>query len=292
MQFLSSSTELGTRWPQPCSAGIPDFRGPKGVWTLEAEEKKRKGAQARRDGKRRKTSLTSSPKSASSTPEPSRAKALGVKAEAHAAVDTTAADVAAAGSASGFETAVPTPTHMALVGLADPDNGGRLTYVVTQNVDGLHTRSGLPRHKLAALHGDVFTEKCDACGAEVVRDYDVGGVGLQPTGNLCAVPGCGGPLHDLVLDWDDALPVADLEASERHIEDADLVLCLGTSLRIEPVGLLPLRAKRFVIVNLQVTPIDNAAALVIRTSVDDVLIAVMDSLGLPIPPPPPSRPRP
>mmetsp|Transcript_5933 Transcript_5933/g.8780 ORF Transcript_5933/g.8780 Transcript_5933/m.8780 type:complete len:105 (+) Transcript_5933:1158-1472(+) len=63
-------------------------------------------------------------------------------------------------------------------------------------------------------------------------------------------------------------------------DQADLVITLGTSLRIEPAGSLPLRAKQFVIVNLQPTPYDGNAAFVIRGKVDYVMGQLMDYLGL------------
>ena len=124
-----------------------------------------------------------------------------------------------------------------------------IKYVVTQNVDGLHRRSGLPRSKHAVLHGCVFTEKCERCGEEYFRDYDLGGVSFQKTGRQCTKAGCSGDLRDTILDWDDALPEEDWDRSQDECEAADLVLTLGTSLRIEPAGSLPLRAKKFVIVN-------------------------------------------
>lgn len=254
------------------------------MWTIEAAEKKKRKRQASASNrsKKRRADVSERP------PTSDEAPPLAVKQESpvgSSAPSPRAKPQLPTETAPNFETAVPTPTHMALVALADPRHGHKLKFVVTQNVDGLHARSGLPRHKFAALHGDVFTEKCATCKAEVIRAYDVGGVGLQPTGNRCEVAGCGGPLHDFVLDWDDALPADDLAASEQHIDEADLLLCLGTSLRIEPVGQLPLRAKRFVIVNLQVTPLDDAAAMVIRAKVDDIMVSLLESLRIPLPVP-------
>jgi len=86
-------------------------------------------------------------------------------------------------------------------------------------------------------------------------------------------------LHDTLLDWEDALPEDDFERATLECEKADLVLCLGTSLRIEPAGSLPTLAKKFVIVNLQETPYDREANLIIRGRVDDVMDNLMGQLG-------------
>ena len=110
--------------------------------------------------------------------------------------------------------------------------------MLTQNVDGLHRRAAAPLDKLSALHGNVCLEVCTKCDAEYHRDDDVGGVGLRPTGRSCAA--CGGTLRDHVLDWDDALPKAHVRRTERRARKATMAIALGTSLRIKPVGDMPL----------------------------------------------------
>jgi NAD-dependent SIR2 family protein deacetylase len=65
---------------------------------------------------------------------------------------------------------------------------GYLSLVVSQNVDGLHLRSGLPRDALAELHGDCFAERCSECGGEFVRDFEMPSVGFKATGRRCAHP--------------------------------------------------------------------------------------------------------
>ena len=102
--------------------------------------------------------------------------------------------------------------------------------------------SGVPRERLAELHGNVFAERCRACGREFVRDFEMETVGFKRTGRRC--DGCGGALHDHVLDWEDALPPDELVASEEHAREADVALCLGTSLQITPACNLPLKAVR------------------------------------------------
>jgi mono-ADP-ribosyltransferase sirtuin 6 len=105
-------------------------------------------------------------------------------------------------------------------------------------------------------------------------------VSFQITGRKC---NCGGDLRDTVLDWEDDLPEEDWEMAQDQCERSDLVLVLGSSLRIEPVGSLPTLAKQFVIVNKQVTPYDDRAALIIRANVDKVFEILMENLNIRIP---------
>ncbi|CAL5403327.1 unnamed protein product [Camellia sinensis] len=197
------------------SCGIPDFRGPKGVWTLQREGK--------------------------GVPEASLP----------------------------FHRAMPSMTHMALVEL---EKAGFLKFVISQNVDSLHLRSGIPREKLAELHGNSFREICSKCRVEYLRDFEVETIGLKKTSRSCSDVKCGAKLKDTVLDWEDVLPPTEMNAAEKHCRMADIVLCLGTSLQITPACNLPLKSLRgggkIVIVNLQQTPKDKKASLVIRGLVD------------------------
>jgi mono-ADP-ribosyltransferase sirtuin 6 len=225
------------------AAGIPDFRGPRGVWTLEEETKQ---GRKRTDG-----TTSSSPLKRKRNPS-----------------GTTSSQ------AMDFSRAKPTYAHRAIAALV---REGDVSFCVTQNVDGLHQRSGLSRDKLAVLHGCAFTERCNACQAEYFRDFDVGGMSFQATGRTCDL--CGGPLFDTLLDWEDALPENDFDRATEECEAAELVVCLGTSLRIEPAGSLPTKCQSYVIVNLQVTPKDDDAAMIIRGRTDDVMKGVIEAFG-------------
>lgn len=216
------------------SSGIPDFRGPNGIWTLEQEKKK--------VNKKRK--LTKNGANNASAPKVT------------------------------FDTATPTLTHRALTQMVLKN---QLHFIVTQNVDGLHRRSGLSRDHHAVLHGCVFTEYCEDCRVEHFRDNEVKGMSFDKTGRSCDK--CGGALRDTLLDWEDELPEFDWERAQAHCEESDIVLALGTSLRIEPAGSLPTLGKRFVIVNLQVTPYDQKADLIIRAPVDKVMTKLLEGLG-------------
>ncbi len=98
-------------------------------------------------------------------------------------------------ASNDFEQAVPSLTHMAVLGLAQAK---LVRYVISQNVDGLHLRSGLSAGILSELHGNVFKEVCTKCERVYIRDWDVQGIGLRPTGRRCEH--CDGPLRDSLLD--------------------------------------------------------------------------------------------
>jgi NAD-dependent SIR2 family protein deacetylase len=176
------------------SAGLPDFRGPHGIWTKQQQE----------SGKL-------------------KSPAGGGRA--------------APRLASSFGAVKPSFTHHALTALV---KAGYINHIATQNVDGLHRRADAPLEKLSELHGNVCLEVCTECKAEFHRADDVGGVGLQPTGRVCDA--CGGALRDHVLDWDDALPKEHVRRTERRARKATMSIALGTSLRIKPVGDMPVRA--------------------------------------------------
>lgn len=235
----SNHTVLLTGAGISTSAGIPDFRGPDGIWTKEQEESKKD----KPDSKKQKMK---SPVSKKRKREP----------------------------VVNFDQAVPSLTHRAIVHMIKKN---KFHFVVTQNVDGLHRRAGLSRNHHAVLHGCVFTEVCHDCHTEHFRDSDVGGMSFSKTGRKCEK--CQGDLHDCLLDWEDSLPRFDLERSQQNCRQADLVLALGTSLRIEPAGSLPSLGKEFVIVNLQVTPYDSKAGLIIRAPVDEVMSQLLEALG-------------
>lgn len=237
------------------SAGIPDFRGPGGIWTRQQELEKRQ----RREKRKRKA------------PEPENTKA---EPESVKAKPAAASPEELPAGALDFGAAQPTLTHYALAEMAQR---GKLKHVVTQNVDALHQRSGLNRDNLSVLHGCIFEEKCESCGQLELFDKEVTTISCELTGKKCK--SCGGGLRDTLLDWEDELPEDQLARSEQHCVEADLVMTLGTSLRIEPAGSLPqLSTGGFVIVNLQTTPYDEQSKLLIRAPVDKVMAHIMEQL--------------
>ncbi|KAL4484948.1 hypothetical protein ABPG74_020125 [Tetrahymena malaccensis] len=183
--------------------------------------------------------------------------------------------------------AIPSPTHMSLVQL---QKKGYLKFLISQNVDGLHRRSGFSPFHLAELHGNTNLEKCKKCGKEYLRDFRVRNaqkVHDHKTGRKCSDQKCKGDLYDSIINFGENLPEKDLKEGFAQSKKADLHLVLGSSLRVTPAADMPAttaeKGQKLVIINLQKTPLDSVAALRINAMCDDVMKMVMKKLGLDIP---------
>ena len=157
----------------------------------------------------------------------------------------------------GFE---PNITHRVL---AKWEEEGRLSAVVTQNIDGLHQKAGSKR--VYELHGSVLRNYCVRCGkfhsAEFIRDCD-------------GVPkcDCGGVVKPDVVLYEESLDQDTIEKAVSAISRADLLIVAGTSLTVYPAaGLINYyRGNRLVLVNRDTTAYDNMADLVFHQSLGDV----------------------
>ena len=157
----------------------------------------------------------------------------------------------------GFE---PNVTHKVL---ARWEQEGKLSAVVTQNIDGLHQKAG--SKKVYELHGSVLRNYCVRCGkfypAEFIRDCD-------------GVPqcDCGGTVKPDVVLYEESLDQNTIEKSVGAIYNADLLIVAGTSLTVYPAaGLINYyRGNRLVLINRDATPRDYKADLVLHESLGNV----------------------
>nr|XP_027811337.1 NAD-dependent protein deacetylase sirtuin-7 isoform X1 [Marmota flaviventris] len=220
-------------------------------------------------------------------------------------------------SATDLSEAEPTLTHMSIACLHEQK---LVQHVVSQNCDGLHLRSGLPRTAISELHGNMYIEVsspagtqglggrqvpltvpscpqvCTSCipNREYVRVFDVTertALHRHQTGRTCHK--CGAQLRDTIVHFGERGTLGqplNWEAATEAASKADTILCLGSSLKVLKkyprlwcMTKPPSRRPKLYIVNLQWTPKDDWAALKLHGKCDDVMQLLMDELGLEIP---------
>lgn len=187
-------------------SGLPDFRGPDGLWT------------------RRDKGLPPSP--------------LEVP----------------------WDAVEPNAGHRAIVELQKLN---KLNFLISQNVDNLHLKSGIRPDLLAELHGNIARLRCSRCEETVAR-------GEGPT--RCR---CGGALGKSVVDFGESLPRRDLMLSYDHARKSDLFVVVGSSLVVTPAADMPREAlhsgAKLVIINQGETPFDQMANLRFHERIGEVL---------------------
>ena len=164
----------------------------------------------------------------------------------------------------------PNASHHSLVEL---QRLGKLQFLITQNTDNLHRRSGIRPELLAELHGNGQLLRCLSCDRlytrqEVGWDTNRWGRGYRtqkPLPGQSACTACGSRLVSSVVNFGDPLPQKELEQADQHAHQCDLMLVLGSSLMVNPaaslVGLALRSGAQVVLVNRGETPYDEAAAL-------------------------------
>ena len=174
----------------------------------------------------------------------------------------------------------PNKSHLALAELVQL---GKLRFLITQNTDNLHRRSGARPELLAELHGNGQLMRCLGCDRlytrqEVgwdVRRWGPGYRSQRPVPGQPACADCGGRLVSSVVNFGDPLPQKEYELAEQHARRCDLMLALGSSLLVQPaaslVGLALESGARVVLVNRDRTPYDHAATLRVWAGIGDVI---------------------
>lgn len=160
--------------------------------------------------------------------------------------------------------------------LAELERAGRLTAVVTQNIDGLHQKAG--SRNVLELHGSIHRNRCMKCARfyppEYIRDSE--GIPRCCCENEASHRVCGGIIKPEVVLYEEGLDDEVLSAAVHHIRRADTLIVAGTSLTVYPAaGLLhDFRGRQLVLINRDATPMDDQADLVIHDSVGKVFSAL------------------
>jgi len=154
----------------------------------------------------------------------------------------------------------PNTGHLAIVEL---QKLRKLKFLISQNVDNLHLKSGIRPDLLAELHGNMTRLRCRRCE----KTFDRGEGRTR-----CP---CGGDLGKSVVDFGESLPQRDLMLSFEHAGKSDLFLAVGSSLVVTPAADMPREAlgsgAKLVIINQGETPFDRVAHLRFHEGIGEVL---------------------
>jgi NAD-dependent deacetylase len=170
--------------------------------------------------------------------------------------------------------AEPNAGHRALAKLVDE---GRMSAVITQNIDGLHQRSGVPDSKVIELHGNTTYAACLDCGQryelEPIKRAFVG------KGELPICGKCDGLVKTATISFGQAMPEIAMARAQDETMACDLFIVLGSSLVVYPAAGFPRVAKRrgakLVIVNREPTDQDDDADLVIHAEIGPTMSRVV-----------------
>jgi len=176
-----------------------------------------------------------------------------------------------------FAQARPNAAHRAIAWLEEV---GKLTCVITQNIDDLHQQAGNSPEKVYELHGNMKWMKCLGC----YERYPLAAM-LERFRDSDEVPACGrcqGILKPDVIFFGESLPPETLKEATHAASSCELLLVIGSSLVVYPAAYMPLYAKgggaRLIIVNKTETAYDGNADLVIHAGAGEVMTGIIQHL--------------
>lgn len=172
----------------------------------------------------------------------------------------------------------PNPTHYAITKL---ENMGKLSFLVSQNVDNLHLQSGFPEDKLFEIHGNCFKLICKKCNifydALAIREMVLKNIDYVP---LCKK--CGGKLSSSVINFGDVIPERGLKIAIKISRMCDVFIAAGSTLEVTPAASLFDYAKdnnaKTIIINLGKTPKDKYADILIKGKTGYVMTEIIKKI--------------
>lgn len=166
-----------------------------------------------------------------------------------------------------FPDAKPNGAHLALERL---EREGKLSAVVTQNIDGLHFAAG--SKTVYELHGSCFRNYCMSCGEAYGLSF------IQKCEGVPLCSKCGGTVKPDVVLYGEGLDQRVVEGAVCAVEKADTLIVGGTSLEVNPAASFVgyFRGGNFVIINMSPTRYDGSASLIIRNPIGEALSAAIN----------------
>ncbi|MFN9355465.1 MAG: SIR2 family NAD-dependent protein deacylase [Alphaproteobacteria bacterium] len=166
--------------------------------------------------------------------------------------------------------ATPNAGHRAIARLTEV---GKITDVITQNIEGLHQASGVPADRVIEIHGNVTYAKCLACGQR--HEFDEIEPVFRQTKEPPTCRRCNGIVKSATISFGQAMPEEEMARAAAAARACDLFLAIGSSLVVYPAAGLPAAAKRsgakLVILNRDRTSLDDHADLVLNAEIGPTL---------------------
>ena len=164
--------------------------------------------------------------------------------------------------------------------IAELHRMGKLDCVITQNIDGLHQKSGIPEERIIELHGTMAWVNCLNCGQRYPREQIQSRVEAGDKTPACDT--CGGILKPATISFGQPMPEKETHEAEARSASCDLFLVAGSSLVVYPAAQMPLIAKengaKLIIINLTPTPHDRYADIVIYEKTGQVLPQIVEQV--------------
>lgn len=169
----------------------------------------------------------------------------------------------------------PNPAHYAI---AELDKLGKLDCVITQNVDGLHQKAGVPEEKVIELHGTTKWVKCLGCGKRYPMSEIANRLEAGVEDPVC--DDCGGILKRATISFGEPMPVKETSEAERRSRECDLMIVVGSSLVVYPAAYMPIYATesgaKLVIINVGTTSMDRFANVCINEKAGEVMSKILE----------------
>jgi NAD-dependent deacetylase len=153
-------------------------------------------------------------------------------------------------------------------------------FLITQNIDGLHQKSGVPKNKIIEIHGSAIEAACLECEAKqnIIDFHDA----IKFEGPLPKCTVCGGVVKVATISFGQPMNEMDMMHASKIVEESDLMIVMGSSLKVLPAGKLPNLAmqsgSKLIVLNREKTRYDQSADIVINDELQNICSKLIDEL--------------